>query len=179
MFGYGESFGLVRGVLAARAVPYTLVTPVTSKRSLQVPKAKDGARARASQLLPASAHLWPLKHHHGRAEAALLALYGARQLAGAAAPALRVIACRPYLCTGYDSEVEARRACRGRVRFPLVPAPLSDWRNEPAEAGAFTPCGGAPYRVRRPCCRRREGYTRSSGVNCTLFRPDTGASRRT
>jgi hypothetical protein len=50
-----------------------------------VPKAKDGARARASQLLPAGVQLWPLVKHDGRAEAALLALYGVRQLGGAAA----------------------------------------------------------------------------------------------
>jgi hypothetical protein len=29
--------------------------------------------------MPRHAHLWPLKKHGGRADAALLALYGARQ----------------------------------------------------------------------------------------------------
>jgi hypothetical protein len=33
-------------------------------------------------LLPQAAHQWPLRKHDGRAEAALLALYGARQLQG-------------------------------------------------------------------------------------------------
>jgi hypothetical protein len=45
-----------------------------------VPAEKDGARARASQLLPQHAGHWPLKKHDGRAEAALIALYGWRQL---------------------------------------------------------------------------------------------------
>jgi hypothetical protein len=39
----------------------------------------NGARARATQLLPAAAHRWPLVKHDGRAEAALIAYYGRRQ----------------------------------------------------------------------------------------------------
>ena len=57
-------------------------SPRRWKRALHVPKAKDAARARASQLLPEAAHQWRLRKHDGRAEAALLALYGARQLTG-------------------------------------------------------------------------------------------------
>jgi crossover junction endodeoxyribonuclease RuvC len=79
-FAFGKIFGALLGVLVARSVPLTLVTPVRWKRMLGVPKAKDGARARASQLLPEAAHQWRLKRHDGRAEAALLALYGVRQL---------------------------------------------------------------------------------------------------
>jgi hypothetical protein len=45
-----------------------------------VPAAKDGARARASQLLPGAADQWPLVKHDGRAEAALIALWGIRSL---------------------------------------------------------------------------------------------------
>lgn len=77
MFGFGVSYGLVRGVIAANFIPVTLVPPQTWKRVLGVPAAKEGARARASQLLPAFSHLWPLAKHDGRAEAALLAYYGA------------------------------------------------------------------------------------------------------
>jgi crossover junction endodeoxyribonuclease RuvC len=85
VFAFGKSFGVVIGVLAALAVPMTLVSPVTWKRALGVPAAKDAARYRASQLLPAAAHHWPLVKHDGRAEAALIALYGLRQLAQAVA----------------------------------------------------------------------------------------------
>jgi hypothetical protein len=46
--------------------------------ALRVPAEKDGARARASQLIPAGASWWPLVKHDGRAEAALIALYGSR-----------------------------------------------------------------------------------------------------
>ncbi len=76
MFGFGVSYGLVRGVLAANFVPITLVPPQTWKSKLGVPASKEGARARASQLLPAFSHLWPLVKHDGRAEAALIAYYG-------------------------------------------------------------------------------------------------------
>jgi crossover junction endodeoxyribonuclease RuvC len=78
VFAFGKSFGAVIGILATLDVPMSFVPPAVWKRTLAVPKAKDGARARASQLLPKSAHLWPLVGHDGRAEAALIALYGRR-----------------------------------------------------------------------------------------------------
>jgi crossover junction endodeoxyribonuclease RuvC len=81
-FAFGKTFGVILGVLAARAVPLTLVPPVRWKRVMGVTKSKDGCRARASQLLPGAAYQWPLRRHDGRAEAALIALYGARQLQG-------------------------------------------------------------------------------------------------
>lgn len=78
-FSLGRSVGIIIGVLATLDIPLTLVSPAAWKRSLTVPKAKDGARSRASQLLPKSAQLWARARDHGRAEAALLALYGLRQ----------------------------------------------------------------------------------------------------
>lgn len=77
MFSFGTSYGIVRGVIAANFIPVTLVQPQRWKSTLSVPAAKAGARARASQLLPAFAGLWPLVKHDGRAEAALIAYYGA------------------------------------------------------------------------------------------------------
>jgi crossover junction endodeoxyribonuclease RuvC len=82
VFAFGKCYGAILGVVAAHTIPLTLVAPAVWKRALAVPKAKDGARARASQLLPEAASQWPLKRHDGRAEAALLALYGARQIDG-------------------------------------------------------------------------------------------------
>jgi crossover junction endodeoxyribonuclease RuvC len=84
VFSFGKSFGIVIGILAARGVPMTFVAPTGWKRALGVPAAKDGARARASQLLPAAAHHWPLVKHDGRAEAALIGYYGLRQVSGIA-----------------------------------------------------------------------------------------------
>lgn len=80
MFAFGKSYGIVLGILAVCGAPLTLVAPAVWKRVLRVPKAKDGARARASQLLPYAAEQWPLKKHDGRAEAALIAWWGYQEL---------------------------------------------------------------------------------------------------
>ena len=80
VFAFGKAYGIIIGVLAARGVPMTFVNPRVWKKALGVPAAKDGARARASQLMPASAGFWPLVKHDGRAEAALIALWGIRTL---------------------------------------------------------------------------------------------------
>jgi crossover junction endodeoxyribonuclease RuvC len=80
VFAFGKAYGVILGIIVARNIPLSLVPPVRWKRALHVPKAKDGARARASQLFPEAAHQWQLKKHDGRAEAALIALYGARNL---------------------------------------------------------------------------------------------------
>lgn len=84
VFAFGKAYGVLIGCLASAGVPMTFVSPVKWKRALQVPAAKDGARARASQLLPAAADQWRLVKHDGRAEAALIAVYGMHQLDGIA-----------------------------------------------------------------------------------------------
>lgn len=78
-FTFGRGYGLLEGVCAANLLPIVDVTPAAWKRALQVPADKDAARMRASALMPREAHQWPLKKHDGRAEAALIALHGARQ----------------------------------------------------------------------------------------------------
>jgi crossover junction endodeoxyribonuclease RuvC len=80
VFAFGKCYGVILGVIAARSISLTLVPPVRWKRSMHVTKSKDGCRASASQLLPEAAHQWLLRRHDGRAEAALIALYGVRQL---------------------------------------------------------------------------------------------------
>lgn len=90
-----QVYGEIRGILVGLRVPFTIVHPQTWKRALVVPKEKDGARARASQLLPNAAGQWPLKKHDGRAEAALIALYGLRSIVAngsAARPASDLLA---------------------------------------------------------------------------------------
>jgi hypothetical protein len=78
-FKFGVCFGAIRGILAAFAVPRRYVEPAVWKRHFKLTADKDAARRRASELLPQHAHLWPLKKHDGRAEAALIAYYGAQQ----------------------------------------------------------------------------------------------------
>ncbi|HUZ74554.1 MAG TPA: hypothetical protein VMU87_16335 [Stellaceae bacterium] len=90
MFSFGRSAGTVEGVLAALAVPVSYVSPQTWQRGVGMPKGQDGARARAGELLPAYAGRWPLKRHHGRADAALIAIWALHHLPlimGAAAEA--------------------------------------------------------------------------------------------
>lgn len=82
MFNFGEGFGMIQGVLATLDIPLTLVTPAVWKKALKVPADKSGARGRATQLMPRHAHNWPLIKHDGRAEAALLALYGFNLMMG-------------------------------------------------------------------------------------------------
>jgi len=75
-YGFGWNCGVIEAILACHNIPFTYVTPQKWKKAMQCPKDKDAARMRASQLLPNEAHQWPLKKHDGRAESALLSLYG-------------------------------------------------------------------------------------------------------
>lgn len=75
-FRFGETFGAIRGVVAALEVRVEYVAPAIWKRALKVSADKDKARMRAQELMPACRAAWPLKKHDGRAEAALLAWYG-------------------------------------------------------------------------------------------------------
>lgn len=92
VFAFGKAYGIVLGVLGTLEIPITLASPQKWKKALGVPAAKDGARARASQLLPAHAELWTPRRGErnaiqaaGIAEAALIAEWGRRNLERAAA----------------------------------------------------------------------------------------------
>lgn len=80
-----NGYGILLGVIAALGIPITHVYSRTWKAALRVPAAKDGARARASELIRGGAVHWPLIKHDGRAEAALIALWGIRSLLATAA----------------------------------------------------------------------------------------------
>jgi crossover junction endodeoxyribonuclease RuvC len=77
MFNFGRSYGDVRGVIGALGVPLHLVTPQKWKRHFGLSSDKDESRLRAIRTFPAAAESFKLKKHDGRAEAALIALYGA------------------------------------------------------------------------------------------------------
>lgn len=77
MFAFGRAAGIVEGVLAALEIPTTLIAPTVWKRAVRCPAGKDGARARAAQLFPARAADFARVKDDGRAEAALIAHYGA------------------------------------------------------------------------------------------------------
>jgi hypothetical protein len=80
MFNYGRSYGDVRGVIGAMEVPLHFVTPATWKRHFCISSDKEQSRLYAIRMFPSVADSFKLKRHHGRAEAALIALYGAEVL---------------------------------------------------------------------------------------------------
>lgn len=77
-YSMGKSEGAIIGILASLNIPYTLVRPAQWKKAMDCPADKGLARQRASQLLPKFAHNWDRKKDDGRAESALLALFGYR-----------------------------------------------------------------------------------------------------
>jgi hypothetical protein len=56
VFAFGQAFGIIKSTVATLGISMTFVALRRWKTGLGVPAAKDGARARASRLLPAAAH---------------------------------------------------------------------------------------------------------------------------
>ncbi len=81
MFKFGYTAGRLRGIVEAHFIPVTLVSSQKWKRDLGVPREKDAARARASELFPSHSDLFVRVKDDGRAEAALIAEWGRRSLA--------------------------------------------------------------------------------------------------
>lgn len=77
MFQFGRSVGMIEGALAALRRPVHYVAPPVWRRVAGVRGGKDGSRARAMEVFPAFAPLFGRKKDDGRAEAALIAYYGA------------------------------------------------------------------------------------------------------
>ena len=75
-FVFGESFGVIKGVLAALEIPVYFVSPQRWKKFYGISADKEAARALAIRLWPQHSEMFKLKKHHGRAEAALIAYYG-------------------------------------------------------------------------------------------------------
>ncbi len=78
-FKFGVSYGMIRGVVLAQKVPLHFVAPGRWKKHFGLSTDKDESRALALSLWPSSPHFMR-KKDHGRAEAALLARYGAEKL---------------------------------------------------------------------------------------------------
>lgn len=76
-FNFGFTAGAIQGVVAALGFPLRTVHPQVWKRKFGLlGQPKDASRAEASRRFPQYADQWPLKKHDGRAEAALIALFG-------------------------------------------------------------------------------------------------------
>src|SRR5512139_263055 len=80
MFNFGRSYGDVRGVVGAMDVPMHFVTPRKWKAHFGLSADKDESRLRAIRMFPSAAESFKRKKDDGRAEAALLAFYGAEVL---------------------------------------------------------------------------------------------------
>jgi Holliday junction resolvasome RuvABC endonuclease subunit len=74
-FTFGKATGLVIGVMCGMAIPWSETTPGKWKKDMRVPADKDKAVTVATRLFPACKRFWTRKMDHGRAEAALIALY--------------------------------------------------------------------------------------------------------
>ncbi|MBX3537670.1 MAG: hypothetical protein KF735_08535 [Chelatococcus sp.] len=77
MFKFGQAFGSVLGVIEDQEIPSHLVASGMWKRHFRLSADKEASRDLALRLFPATAEHFARKKHHGRAEAALIARYGA------------------------------------------------------------------------------------------------------
>lgn len=75
-FTFGHGAGFISGAAMALGFRVERVSPMRWKSALKVPANKRRAIARASELFPEHYHLWSLMKDDGKAEAAMLALYG-------------------------------------------------------------------------------------------------------
>ena len=76
VFAFGEAYGLVRGVLAGLCIPTHTVAPAVWKKALRLGSNKESSRLMAMEIWPEDARVFKRVKDDGRAEAALLALYG-------------------------------------------------------------------------------------------------------
>ena len=79
VWNFGMAFGMARGVISGAFIPTHLVSPTKWKKHFGLDSDKEKARALAISKWPECTH-FSRKKDHGRAEAALLALYGAQAL---------------------------------------------------------------------------------------------------
>lgn len=79
-FRFGQNYGSLQTALAAFQIPVHDVTPPVWKKHFGLSKEKDSSRGLATQFFPRQYDQFKLVKHHGRAEAALIALYGQRKL---------------------------------------------------------------------------------------------------
>jgi crossover junction endodeoxyribonuclease RuvC len=78
-FKFGVAYGMARGVIAAAKVPVHLITPAFWKKHFRLNAEKEQARALAIRLFPSN-DSFRRKMDHGRAEAALIAKFGAETM---------------------------------------------------------------------------------------------------
>lgn len=75
-FKFGMSYGIALGVLGAMEIPIVHVRPARWKKFFSIGSDKEKGRALAIDTWPEASTFFSRKKDHGRAEAALLALWG-------------------------------------------------------------------------------------------------------
>lgn len=76
-FKFGVAYGTALGILASLCIPVRFVSPTVWKKHWRLDRDKEKSRALAIQLFPTCAGHFARKKDHNRAEAALIARYGA------------------------------------------------------------------------------------------------------
>jgi hypothetical protein len=80
-FKFGRSVGALEATIALCAVPLEIIEPSMWKHALRLKgKDKEGSRQKALEMFPHAQHLLARKMDHQRAEAMLIACYGALYL---------------------------------------------------------------------------------------------------
>lgn len=101
-FKYGRATGSLEAAIILSAVPLELVEPSMWKRALRLPgKDKEAARQRALEVFPTARSLLTRKKDHGRAEAALIALFGLKNP--------RLMAAPPGAQTGSTNSIQSNQ----------------------------------------------------------------------
>ena len=80
MFRFGEGYGHLQMACAASKLPLQYVTPATWKRHFGLTSSKGLSRGVAMQRFPEQAQQFSRAKDDGRAEAALISLFGAEKL---------------------------------------------------------------------------------------------------
>lgn len=80
-FRFGEGYGALQMACAGHGYEMRYVAPNTWKKYFRLNQDGNASRGLAIQRFPANAHEFSRVKDHGRAEAALIALYGAEVLA--------------------------------------------------------------------------------------------------
>lgn len=80
-FTFGYACGIIEGVMAGLAIPVTFITPQVWKKAFSLTRDKGECRRRAMQLWPAHAADFVRVRDDGRAEGAMIGLYGVQKSA--------------------------------------------------------------------------------------------------
>ena len=80
MFKFGTCYGVILGLCAAFFIPTVTVRPATWKKAMGLTGGKDHSRQMVCRMFPRGAGRFARVKDDGRAEAVLLACYGARNL---------------------------------------------------------------------------------------------------